>query len=235
MRLNGFFSGAKFLIENYQYIYCYGNQPSIIHLRWDFLKWWYYKQGYSVQVAETLADAQPVTDLFSCGQSYLYHLKKMPKKVGDILNTPTKIFWQSPGKNSLHMEALNNKQIAAIPCYDIKTDDMVTMLTFYLFHEFHLEAKDLQDVASYLCHEPRFFFSQAFKLALGDTSLPLKDLAKDDVMGHLRLRSAILLKTIPNATSLAPFHELARLRQQEVIYKSGSKATHALLDYMAKE
>lgn len=237
MRLHGFFSGSTLLMDKYNYIYCYGNHSALISFRMAFLAWWHKQASYEIRTIESLANRVPMPSLFGTlnpSLSFCF-LKKAPKTLQEILDTSGKIFWQSPyAKGSMHQEALGSRQVAALACYDIKIEEMAQALIFYVQQEFKtsLSTSAVKEAAIYLCQEPHFFFSEAFKLAMGEAQTFRPPFEKDaDVIGGLRFQSAVTLKNLSSPSPQPLWQKLLALRQQEMVFKSGTSSTHALLKY----
>lgn len=234
MRLYSFFSGSVFIAEKFKHFYFYGNDSATLAFRQHLLKWWFSRNGYNILERDTIEGYQPEPDLFAVSheKTPMVFLKKSPKSL-DTLTVPC--VWQAAStKNTLHDKALKNPRIAALACYELKPDDVAHALRYYLNLEFNItvEGKKLLEAGQILCHEPTFFFSEAYKIALG-APLEKRDTAEkdEDLIGSWRLRSAMILRQLKTDPTPALWQELNTLRHQERIFKSGRAATPQLIEY----
>jgi hypothetical protein len=147
MKLYSFFSGPTFIAEKFSVFYFYGNSTALITFRQQIIKWWFEKNGYSFIELDSIDDYMPEPSLFSgadCNDKDFLVLKKAPKNI-DSINQPC--FWSSSGTKSIaHDKALNSNKVASVACYDIKTDEILSLLSLYLEKEFSYHMKPSNDL-----------------------------------------------------------------------------------------
>ena len=234
MRFYGFFSNTTFVGEKFQHIYLYGNNTSSLTFRSEYFKWWWKHQGYEIIEADTFESYRPEVGLFTslATKPQCLILKKAPKRLDALSHT---CLWHATHtKHGGHEVALKAPSVASIPCYDIKLDEMTIALASYLEKEFSkkVDRQLLVEAARNLCEKPAFFFSEAYKVALGAPCQAL-GVGEEDLMGGLRLDSALTLRKLKTSPEPHLWAHLKALRSQEQLFKSGSSAAQGMMEFIA--